>query len=614
MEKLSFEFEIKGVTKSINSIAEAKDALSELQDVVENSDFGSEEFRAASTEIERVQAKLIEATSKGVEPATNGFKKLKDELKAAKNAQAEAAQTFGEGSKEYKAAAQQVANLQDKIDDLKDSSVSLKGTGIERLNSGVGLLKEGFANFDTDKLKVGFNALGSAMKAIPIFLIIEGLKLLYENFDKVSAFAKKFFDLQTDAEKEVIKLNKQIKEQEELTKALAGSLQREIELMEAQGASTDMILKKKKELALAQLKELQLQGQLSVAKIREIEQNDSLAESAQRVLVATLKAQGNAQAAEVIEKQISQSKKERMAEELKAFNETNEKIKNIGNSLRVEEAKIETKKREEGKKIREEKKKQADEDFQAALKQQTDEEELRTKRLQDEAANRARILEEMKALEFKVMQEENAAQVEAWAEEDRKREEQLEKFKQSENAKSEALNKSLEAGKGLTDAFFAFQLNAAKGNATREVQIKKKMFAVDKAFNVARAIQDGIRSVQAALTIPPPGGQILAGVNATLAAGNVAKILATKFEGGDASIGSGSGGISTPAIGGSAPAFNSIAPSVNPANQQPQSTRLDENGRPIGQNQSFRIKADVVENDMTEKQKEQEKRKSLITF
>lgn len=608
MEKLSFEFEINGVTKSINSIADAKDALSELQDVVENSDFGSEAFRSASAEIDKVQAKLIEATSKGVEPAASGFKKLKDELKAAKNAQAEAAQTFGEGSKEYKAAAQQVANLQDKIDDLKDSSVSLKGTGIERLNSGVGLLKEGFANFDTDKLKVGFNALGSAMKALPIFLIIEGLRLLYENFDKVSAFAKKFFDLQTDAEKEVIKLNKQIKEQEELTKALAGNLQREIELMEAQGASTDMILKKKKELALAQLKELQLQGQLSVAKIREIEQNDSLAESAQRVLVATLKAQGNAQAAELIEKQISQSKKERMAEELKAFNETNEKIKNIGNSLRVEEAKIETKKREEGKKIREEKKKQADEDFQAALKQQTDEEELRTKRLQDEAANRARILEEMKAIEFKVMQEENAAQIEAWAKEDEARKKDLEAHQAAETQKSALTLQGLQTISQLTDAF-----------AGKSEESQKKAFQIKKAASIAQATIETYQAAQSSyasqMTIPTPDAPVRAAVAAGIAIAQglarVAIIARTKF---NTSGESGSVNNSTPAIGGSAPAFNSIAPSVNPANQQPQSTRLDESGRPIGQNKSFRIKADVVENDMTEKQKEQEKRKSLITF
>ncbi len=609
MEKLSFEFEIKGVTKSINSIAEAKDALSELQDVVENSDFGSEEFRSASAEIDKVQAKLIEATSKGVEPATNGFKKLKDELKAAKNAQAEAAQTFGEGSKEYKAAAQQVANLQDKLDDLKDSSVSLKGTGIERLNSGVGLLKEGFANFDTDKLKVGFNALGSAMKAIPIFLIIEGLRLLYENFDKVSAFAKKFFDLQTDAEKEVIKLNKQIKEQEELTKALAGSLQREIELMEAQGASTDMILKKKKELALAQLRELELQGRLSVAKIAEIEQNDSLAESAQRVLVATLKAQGNAQAAELIEKQISQSKKERMAEELKAFNETNEKIKNIGNSLRVEEAKIETKKREEGKKIREEKKKQADEDFQAALKQQTDEEELRTKRLQEEAANRARILEEMKAIEFKVMQEENAAQLEAWAKEDEARKKDVEAHQAAEAQKSALTLQGLQTISQLTDAF-----------AGKSEESQKRAFQIKKAASIAQATIETYQAAQSSyasqMTIPTPDAPVRAAVAAGLAIAQglarVAIIARTKFNTTGES-GGGSGG-STPAVGGSAPAFNSIAPSVNPANQQPQTTRLDENGRPIGQNTSFRIKADVVEKDMTEKQKEQEKRKSLITF
>ena len=38
------EIEINGVTKSINSINEAKEAISELQDIMDNSTFGSEEF------------------------------------------------------------------------------------------------------------------------------------------------------------------------------------------------------------------------------------------------------------------------------------------------------------------------------------------------------------------------------------------------------------------------------------------------------------------------------------------------------------------------------------------------------------------------------------------
>lgn len=633
MEKVSFEIEINGVTKSINSINDAKEAISELQDIMDNSTFGSEEFKNAATQIDKLQNKLVEALDKGVEPATDGFKKLKNELKEAKNAQAQAAEAFGEGSKEYKAAAQQVANLQDKLEDLKDSSVSLKGTGVERLNSSVGLLKEGFQNWDTDKLKIGFNALGTAMKAIPIFLIIEGLRLLWENFDKVSEFTKKFFNLQSDGEKQIIKLNKQLKEQEEATKALSGSIEREIKLLEAQGASTDKIIEAKKRLALEQLKELDLQGKQAVAKIREIASNDDATESVYKYAAALARAQGNTQAAEIWERKYTEAKRERMSEEVKNANEINEKIKNIENSIQVEKLKFEKEQSDARKKSSEEKakllqedfakrkaenKKQQDDLFAEALREQEKEEEIRSWRIKKEeeankleADNRAKVLEEMKALELKVMQEENQAKIDAWNEEERLRKLAEDNYKKSEDAKKEALSKSLDAGKGLVDAFFANQLNQAKGNATRELAIKKRMFEVDKAFNVARAIQDGIRSVQAALTIPPPGGQILAGVNATIAAGNVAKILATKFDGGTTS--SNSGDVGVPAVSGNAPQFNSIAPNINPSANQPL-TRLDENGRPINVNTSVKVEAEVTESKMTDKQKQQQQRINNTTF
>ena len=49
----------------------------------------------------------------------------------------------------------------------------------------MGMLKEGFTNADPGKLSIGMKGLGMAMKAIPIFLIIEGIKWLIENFDKL---------------------------------------------------------------------------------------------------------------------------------------------------------------------------------------------------------------------------------------------------------------------------------------------------------------------------------------------------------------------------------------------------------------------------------------------
>ena len=162
--------------------------------------------------------------------------------------------------------------------------------------------------------------------------------------------------------------------------------------------------------------------------------------------------------------------------------------------------------------------------------------------------------------------------------------------KKSDDAIIQADSKKFDAMKGLSDAFFAFQLNRANGNAARELQIRKQMFQVDKAFNLARATQDGIRSVQAALTIPPPGGQILAGVNAALAAGNIAKILATKFDGGNVQSGENLTA-SVPTSQTNIPTVqNTSAPNINP-----QTTTFDEQGR-------VNNRVYVVESDITKTQ------------
>lgn len=157
--------------------------------------------------------------------------------------------------------------------------------------------------------------------------------------------------------------------------------------------------------------------------------------------------------------------------------------------------------------------------------------------------------------------------------------------KEQADAKEQIEGKSLDAMQGLSKAFFAFKSKAAKGNAAEELKIKKQQFIVDKAFNVARAIQDGIRSVQAALTIPPPGGQILAGVNAAIAAANVGVLLASQFDGGTTSAPSiGGGGL------GAGASFSQAAPNIAPPQN---TTQLNANGT-IAQ---APIKAYVVESE-----------------
>ena len=130
---------------------------------------------------------VMETEVKGVEKSISSFKDLKTAIKAAKDEQIAMTEKFGENSIEATKAGQKLAGLQDRVGDLNDATKSLAGSGIEKLSSSFRLLGEGIANFDFDKIKIGFGGIASAMSAIPIFLIIKGLEYLYENFDKVKA-------------------------------------------------------------------------------------------------------------------------------------------------------------------------------------------------------------------------------------------------------------------------------------------------------------------------------------------------------------------------------------------------------------------------------------------
>lgn len=138
------------------------------------------------------------------------------------------------------------------------------------------------------------------------------------------------------------------------------------------------------------------------------------------------------------------------------------------------------------------------------------------------------------------------------------------------------------------DAAEKRKIESLKVSAAAELKIRKQQFEVEKAFSIARAVIDGIRSVQAALTIPPPAGPILAAINGVLAVANIAKIASTRFDPG------------TSAVDTSIPSSNSSVPSINiPSTTQP-STRINADGT-INQSNGA-IEAYVVETSITKTQ------------
>ena len=236
---------------------------------------------------------------------------------------------------------------------------------------------------------------------------------------------------------------------------------------------------------------------------------------------------------------------------------------------------LERRKREARKETHEEAKRQAIEQLPTLEPKGFDD---LAKKQEEDAEKRKKFLEDYEAETIRI----NRAIA---AENERARQEDLRLEKEQIDAKRAAQESALAAISSISQAYFNIQLNSVKGNAAEELKIKKKQFEVDKALSIARATIDGIRSVQAALTIPPPAGQILAGANAILAAANIAKIASTKFDSGSTTISA-----SVPSTGGS------IAQPINPVAPVRQQDQTNLNA------QGYVTKVIVVEKDITDTQ------------
>ena len=153
--------------------------------------------------------------------------------------------------------------------------------------------------------------------------------------------------------------------------------------------------------------------------------------------------------------------------------------------------------------------------------------------------------------------------------------------KDAENKKREDAFKiaqmGFEAAQQLTDLFFMFKKNKAEKGSKEELELAKKQFNVQKAFNLTKVAMDGYMAISNIIaTTPKADFGVMTGVliasSAISTAVNLAKIAATKFDGGGASASGGGGAAPMPSI----PAPPTIATSNNNTNQ---TTSFDENGK-----------------------------------
>lgn len=525
--------------------------------------------------------------------SVNSLKTIKAELKAAQSAALSGNQD----------AIKKVAELKDKLDDLKDSTKSLQGSGVEKVTSSFGLLGEGFKNFDFDKIKTGFKGIGSAMSAIPIFLIAEGISYLVENwkelgegngivakgiqllntaFDEIGKTISTFTDLigltntKLEEQGEIIKTNAD-KSKEALSGTIA-EYDRQLKVAKANGQDTIDLEKKKQEAII--------QTNVTIAKQIEafVRAGGVLDDEKKKLLTASLEAIKNAKTDEIV--------------------------------LETEHTK---KVNEEAKKRSDEKKKKAEDDvktaedlFKSLSDQQDKEAEKELARREKEKSDRAKHLEELDALQLKADQEEVARKVEMWAAEDKRKADELASEQKLQQDRLNLASASANSLIALNEIVFSIRSQRLVKGSAEEERVARRNFQINKALQLTLAGIDGAKAITSILAQYPKFDGGVAMAAALISAGtatitSIAKISKAKFEPGASSIGD----TSAPSInfggGGNTSAPNTQAPTTN---SQP-FTRLDESGR----NQGLpTIKAYVVESEMTDKQKRVGKLEGQASF
>lgn len=571
----------------------------------------------------------VEVEVKGAEKSISSIKDLKNAIKDARNEQVKSAEAFGEGSKEYLTASKRVAELKDKVDDLSDSTKSLGGTGLERASAGMQQFGEGLKNLDFQKVKVGLTAMKTAFAAVGIGLIVQLVSYLIENFDslsqgsgglakslrfvadimgsivetggKVLNFFTDLIGISSEAERAVEAQGEAFVEASKNSKDAIASQSAEydrlIGVAKASGKSTvdleiakqQAIIDTNKALLQQALTYLQNGGQLDEAKKKLI--NDELeAIKTASSQIEVIKATESKRIADVNTK----------AFETKKANDEKLKNDNLSALKQLEDATIANETNEQTRAIAKANldRKRRDEDINNLKVNQDTKNALiiqseitlanQLKAINDKAIADKKVIDDKAAADKLAQDEKNEAFLQAkYKKDDDELKAKIEKDKQNEKdanaAKLQATIDGLNAAQQVTDLFFAFKSSKLKKGSAEELENAKKGFQVNKALQLASATLSGFQAVQNAFTTAnlspitlafPAYPFIQAGLAGVFSAANIAKIAASKFEGG-------AGSPSTPSGGGGGASIPA-PPTISNQNANVEGTQFDENGKRIG--------------------------------
>ena len=528
----------------------------------------------------------------GAERAINSMKDLKAARKDLQNA-------FLQGDQD---AVKSIKKLDDAMGDLQDATKSVTGDGLEPLRNSFNLFKDGITNLDFGKIGTAFKGLGAAMKAVPIFLLVEGITYLITNFKELSEgtgilaqVLKPIGDLFTwiidkvyqftDAigltNSELDKMGEAVKTNaDKARESLAlqtSEYDRQIAVAKAAGKSTVELEKAKQEAIV----------ETNVQIVKQIESfvraGGVLDEEKRKILTQSLEAIKNAKTQEVV---IEEAHQKELLDKAKATSDAKKKLLEEETQKRLEEAEKQRKYEAEQNALREAEAKKVTDSIYAYQK---------TFLAQSTQDDKDAYLKEMELEDAKMKKKQEDAQTEI-------------DHRRTVFENTVALTaQSVSATQKITDMYFAQQLKSAKGNAEKEREIKKKQFNVNKAFGITNAVIDGVRGVQAALAQGPPLGYVFAALTAVMAGINVAQIASAKFDDSGASSGGAGGEI------GSMGSVGASAPTITQPNNTV--TKLDENGE-INKAKAEQpvVKAVVVETDVTDSQKRVNSIKESATF
>lgn len=535
-----------------------------------------------------VKIKTAESAT-SVKELKKSLKDLKDEL-----------DKVPAGSEGFKKLSKTINETEGKIGDLNDQFKTLTGSGVERATSSLGLLKEGFSSFDFEKIKLGLSGVGAAFKAIPIFLIMEGIRYLVENFNELSQGSGILAKILRGVGEVITWVKDSIYE---LTDALGltnSELDKQGEAIQAYSEKVNAALDAQIQKFDEQIKVAKAAGKSTVD--LEIAKQEAIIETNRLIveqIIAFVRAGG----------ELNDEKKKQLTASL-------DLIRGARSEEKVIELNHQKELRDDYDKHLKEKKAITDKDFGDYKKAYQSMDDYRRqieanyqKDLhQQNIDNRKRL--ETKAEETKYFDDETTATIIGNYDKDKKAKDDAEKSKQQSVENTFAATKqTLQATQALTDLYFGHQLKLARGNADKEREIKKKQFNVNKAFGVANSIIDGVGAIQKALNNPYPLNIILAVLTGVLATANTVKIATSKFDDGGGSTGSagdiGGGAISAPVI----PQPNNTTTKLN-------DDGTVNKGQGNGQNngEPIIIKNEIVEREITEKQERRLKIKESATY